>query len=71
MVGYNVVERQTMVFNGDWNGGERRFNLSWSQRLDLQQLVRIDTETGERVEVRKDDIDRVDRYKWFENKTLR
>ena len=24
----HVVERQHMVFTGDWNGGERRFSVS-------------------------------------------
>ena len=31
----DVVERHTMVFTGDWNGGERVFNIRPRQRLDF------------------------------------
>src|SRR6476661_8136386 len=43
----HVEERQAMAFTGDWNGGERRFNLRLGQHLDLQRLARIDPATGE------------------------
>lgn len=67
----HVVERQAMVFDGDWNGGERRFDVNVLQKLDFQGLARIDPQSGQRVEVLEGDIERVDRYAWFENKTLR
>ncbi|HET9210324.1 MAG TPA: hypothetical protein VFR03_07990, partial [Thermoanaerobaculia bacterium] len=42
----HVEERQVMVFTGDWNGGERRFNLRLGQHLHLQSLTRIDPAGG-------------------------
>jgi len=42
----HVEERHVMVFTGDWNGGERRFNLRLGQHLTLQKLSRIDPATG-------------------------
>lgn len=57
-----VQERQTIRFNGDWNGGERRFNVNSGQRLDFARLLRIDTVTGDTVSLVKGDLDEVDRY---------
>ena len=37
-----VTETQTMVFNGDWNGGERRFNIRPRQELQLLNLDRAE-----------------------------
>ncbi|HEY9034925.1 MAG TPA: hypothetical protein VIN71_13370, partial [Pseudomonadales bacterium] len=39
--GLHVVERQHMVFDGDWNGGERVFRLGFGQRLELLGMKRI------------------------------
>ncbi|HEY6147198.1 MAG TPA: hypothetical protein VIZ69_05850, partial [Thermoanaerobaculia bacterium] len=33
-----VIERQAMVFTGDWNGGERIFRLERGQKLELEGL---------------------------------
>src|SRR5262245_19494108 len=38
----DVEERQVMVFTGDWNGGERLFNIRPRQTLDLVGVNRID-----------------------------
>lgn len=38
----HVTERQVMVFDGDWNGGERRFNLRQGQALQLNGISRVD-----------------------------
>lgn len=38
----HVVERQQMVFDGDWNGGERDFNLRARQDVGVHRIVRID-----------------------------
>lgn len=42
----HVVERQTMVFSGDWNGGERRFNIRPRQALEVTGIDRVDPATG-------------------------
>ena len=38
----DVIERHTMVFTGDWNGGERVFNVRPRQKLEFLGLDRID-----------------------------
>ena len=60
----HVEERQAMVFTGDWNGGERRFNLRLGQHLDLQRLARIDSATGEARTLTAGGLDRADQYAW-------
>ncbi len=42
----DVAERHTMVFSGDWNGGERVFNIRPRQTLQLISVERIDPATG-------------------------
>ena len=41
-----VVETQTIVFTGDWNGGERIFSIRPRQRLQFEGMRRIDS-TGQ------------------------
>ena len=36
----HVTETQTMVFTGDWNGGERRFTIHPRQKLSFAGLYR-------------------------------
>ena len=67
----HVVERQAMVFDGDWNGGERTFRLDSRQKIRLESLTRIDPRTGEAVALRKGDLDEVDEFKWTDERTLR
>jgi uncharacterized membrane protein YgcG len=38
----HVVETQRMVFDGDYNGGERDFNLRGRQDVDVHRIVRLD-----------------------------
>ena len=38
----HVRETQAIVFNGDWNGGERRFSIREGQRLTLERLIEKD-----------------------------
>lgn len=66
-----VVERQAMVFTGDWNGGERVFRLFPGQKLSLNELSRIDPATGERHTLSQGDLSTVDQYAWKDGKTLR
>ena len=66
-----VRESHTMVFTGDWNGGERIFRLEADQTLDLHGLERLDPETGESVPLGKGSLSRVDHYDWIDRRTLR
>ncbi|HSL81941.1 MAG TPA: hypothetical protein VLF66_04145, partial [Thermoanaerobaculia bacterium] len=67
----HVAERHTMVFDGDWNGGERSFRLGPGQGIDLLAVTRIDPETGKRRRVRPGSLGRVDEYAWTDATTLR
>ena len=65
-----VVERQTIVFNGDWNGGERRFDIRPRQRLQFEGLRRIDS-SGQAHVLREGDLSVVDGYDFTDSRTLR
>src|SRR4029079_4578761 len=67
----HVEERHVMVFTGDWNGGERRFNLRLGQHLELQRLSRIEPATGSARLLVEGDLDQVDHYAWTKHSTLR
>jgi hypothetical protein len=67
----HVEERQTMVFTGAWNGGERTFNLRMGERLKLQGISRIDPETGKAKPLTEGDLSQVDQYDWASNTVLR
>jgi hypothetical protein len=66
----NVSETQTIVFDGDWNGGERRFTIHPRHKLTFVGLSRIDASGNH--ELREDDsLDDVDEYAWTDSTTLR
>jgi uncharacterized membrane protein YgcG len=67
----HVRERQAMVFDGDWNGGERSFDLRHGQQLRLHEVVRIDPESGARTALTRGELDAVDRFDWAQENTLR
>jgi uncharacterized membrane protein YgcG len=67
----HVRERQEMVFTGDWNGGERSFNIRLGQKLTLERMLRVDPATGAEVEMTKGDLDQLHNYDWSGNNTLR
>jgi len=67
----HVTERQAIVFDGDWNGGERRFRLLGSQHLDLVGVRKIDAATGAGVPLRRGKLDEVDSYAFTDRTTLR
>ena len=67
----HVVERQAMVFTGDWNGGERKFRLFPGQTLSFESLRRVDPSTGETREIERGDLSQVDRYGFTDATTLR
>lgn len=67
----HVIEEHEMVFDGDWNGGERVFRLGRHQEIELLGIERIDPETGERRAVQPGSLDLVDRWAWTDGTTLR
>lgn len=66
-----VQERQTMLFSGDWNGGERVFSVRFGQKFRLESLARIDSISNSPVPLTEGEIDRVDGYDMFSGNTLR
>lgn len=65
-----VRERQTMVFSGDWNGGERSFNIRPGQKLELHTITRIGPD-GTARQLRAGDLNGVDEFDWADRTTLR
>jgi uncharacterized membrane protein YgcG len=66
----HVRERQDMVFTGDWNGGERLFNINLGQDLDVDRVVRIDS-LGQEHPLTDGDLSEVDQYTLGSGWTLR
>ena len=67
----HIRERQTMVFTGNWNGGERDFRLEFGQRLKFEKISRFDSIGGVEVELREGSLDQIDEYSWTSDKQLR
>ena len=65
-----VVETQTIVFTGDWNGGERTFDLRPRQRIQFERMRRIDA-TGQAHVMRDGDLSSVDDFSFTDSRTLR
>ena len=65
----HVVERQQMVFDGDWNGGERKFRLPSTQRLDVNGVSRV--ENGREVALQQGNLAEVDHYDVVDDGALR
>ena len=64
-----VRERQTIRFTGDWNGGERSFDLRPGQTLDLLFMGRAESDTGAATFLAYDDaLDDVDEYAWADGR---
>jgi uncharacterized membrane protein YgcG len=66
-----VSEIQSMVFTGDWNGGERSFYIFAGQELDVESISRLDLETGEAHPLRRGDLDQVDHWDWASSRVVR
>jgi hypothetical protein len=66
----HVTERQTIRFDGAWNGGERLFRVPSGQRLHLERISR-ETDDGRLVALARGDLGRVDHYDFTERHTLR
>lgn len=65
----HVVERQQIVFDGDWNGGERDFGLRPGQRLRVNGMTRIDD--GREIAMKRGTLDEVDGYDLMGGDVLR
>ncbi|HKB80173.1 MAG TPA: hypothetical protein VKH35_10685 [Thermoanaerobaculia bacterium] len=64
-----VSERQSMVFDGDWNGGERSFNLRPGQQLDVVRISRV--EKGQTIVLTRGDLSKVDHWDFSGPATVR
>ena len=68
----DVIERHTMVFTGDWNGGERVFNVRARQKLEFIGMQRIDAKTGSLQALQETAVpNNVDEFTWTDRRTLR
>jgi hypothetical protein len=65
-----VTETQTMVFTGEWNGGERSFKLHPRQRLKFEGLYR-DGRGGWQRLTEDPSLSDVDHYAWVAARTIR
>lgn len=66
-----VIEQQSMVFDGEWNGGERRFNLRPGQSIALESLQEIDPLSGTAKPFLQGDLDSVGEFAWHGPGVLR
>jgi hypothetical protein len=67
----HVRESHSIVFNGDWNGGERIFRNSLENVLHLERISRIDP-SGREIPLHYDkSLAHVDDYAWADSNTLR
>lgn len=66
----HVRERQTFVFTGPWNGGERVFRVGMNQKLELDGLYRIGPD-GREIPLVEGGLDQVDHYERTSRDTLR
>jgi hypothetical protein len=68
----DVIERHTMVFTGDWNGGERVFNVRPRQKLEFLGVQRIDAKTGSLLALQEAAVpNNIDEFTWTDRRTLR
>src|SRR5215475_4223554 len=68
----DVIERHTMIFTGDWNGGERVFNVRARQKLEFLGVQRIDAKTGSLQALQETAVpSNVDEFTWTDHRTLR
>jgi uncharacterized membrane protein YgcG len=65
-----VVETHDMVFDGEWNGGERSFRVMPGQSLTLQSVTRIGPD-GTRHPLAQGDLSSVDAWNWSSPDVLR
>lgn len=66
----SVVETHAIVFDGDWNGGERTFRVFPGQSLSLESVTRIDKD-GTRHPLAQGDLSAMDAWGWSSPNVLR
>jgi uncharacterized membrane protein YgcG len=66
----HVREQQTMVFSGDWNGGERKFNIRPSQKMQFEGISRLDS-TDQESPLVKGNLDQLDHWDYNGTSTIR
>lgn len=59
----HVRERQAILFNGDWNGGERKFVHRLNQDVEMERIARVGPD-GREVTLVEGDTDAVDHWDW-------
>jgi len=67
----HVSERQNMMFDGDWNGGERKFRIGPGQELAFAGMSRIDPQTGDAKPLVSGDLSQTDHFEFVDARTLR
>ena len=67
----HVRESQTMVFDGDWNGGERLFHIRPGQSFHFERLQRLNPDTGQFVDLTEGPLSLIDNFGWQDKTTLR
>jgi len=65
----HVREQQGIVFDGDWNGGERRFNIRPGQSLDLERVLCV--ENGQDMPMTRGDLSQVDHWDFVGDNVVR
>ena len=65
-----VVETQTIVFTGPWNGGERRFDVRPRQHFRFEGIRRVDS-TGRAHVMHEGNLGVMDGYALVDGNTLR
>lgn len=66
----HITERHSMLFDGDWNGGERRFQTRSWQGLQLHSISELVPDSVERIRMQEGDLDSVNEYR-LDGNTLR
>ncbi len=64
-------ERQSIVFNGDWNGGERSFTIADGQEFHFEKLSRVDGSSGAARQLRRGDLEQMDAWNFADDSTVR
>lgn len=67
----HVEESQLMVFSGDWNGGERNFDVRAGQSVEVGRVSRFDPARRAWLDLERGDLDEVDRWDWHDSDTVR
>ena len=67
----HVRETQAIVFDGDWNGVERKFSIRDGQRLKFDRLIEKDASGNTLREFGRGDLDDIGEFRWFDRDMLR